>query len=284
MATQRSYDYYRGIELYNCKIKIYPDGKRNIIYSSLPIFHPETDKQLPDDLSGYELPDFLKTEEELQAKEEKSKQKSYLRDDVLKRNREKVFDIVYCNHWDWFLTITFDPKKVNSSNVSEVMHKLNIWLQNNVSRKGLRYILIPERFHHSDGIHCHALINDCLTTTYSGRIRVGKKSYLESDCIRLGLPYTESDKIYNVTEWKYGWSTALPVSDNSGKLSVYLTKYITKGVDRIFGRYYWSSRNINRDPQIEYCNVPYDEIDLIEFAVPGTSYRLKYDQQMEYSI
>ena len=101
MATQRSYDYYRDIELYNCKIKIYPDGKRNIIYSSLPIFHPETDKKLPDDLHN------SNSEQEIESNPETTN-KSELRDDVLKRNREKVFDIVYCNHWDWFLTITFD--------------------------------------------------------------------------------------------------------------------------------------------------------------------------------
>ena len=275
-----------GLELYNTKIKIYPDGKKNIIYSNRQIFHPEVKKYVNgrNDLQSYltDEPEHLSSVEDIRLTSET--ESTELRDDVLKRNRERVFDIVYCNHWDWFLTITFDPKKVDFTNVNEVMRKLNIWLQNKVRRNGLQYILVPERFKKTNGIHCHALINDVVKTTYSNRIRVGKRSVPEEICKQEHIEYSDSDKIFNVPEWKYGFSTALPISENAGKLSVYLTKYITKGNDRIFGRYYWSSRNIDREPYIEYTNSSYDEIDLPEFEVPGTAYKVKYDQQMDYTL
>lgn len=281
------FDPVRGLELYNTKIKIYPDGKKNIIYSNRQIFHPDKDKPESDDLEGFasfdEDEDVEISSEEIQETKTLDKD-SVFRDDVLKRNRERVFDIVYCNDWQWFLTITFDPKQVDFTNVPLVMNKLKNWLDNLVRRHGLKYILVPERFKKTDGIHCHALVNDSIDTVYSGRVRVGKKSYTEDYLQMMDIPYTDNDKIYNCTSWKYGFSTALPVSENCGKLSVYLTKYITKGNDRIFGRYYWSSRNIVREPDIEYTNSPYDEIELPEFAVPNTSVKVKYDQQFEYTL
>lgn len=285
-TAQTGYDPYLGVALYNTKIKIYPDGRKNIIYSNRQRFHPEVEKDEDnaDDLRDYRADgsEQLSDGEDIRGASDAERTDTF-REDVLKRNRERVFDIVFCNEWSWFLTITFDPKKVDFSNVREVMPKLTTWLGHRVQRNGLRYILIPERFKKTNGIHCHALINDAVDTTYSGRIRWGKKSYTEDSARRFGFNYTDADKIYNVPDWGYGFSTALPITENAGKLSVYLTKYITKGNDRIFGRYYWSSRNIDREPHIEYTNSPYDEIDLPEFEIPGTGYKVKYDQQMEYT-
>lgn len=289
----KGFDLLTGSELYNTKTKIYPDGKKNIIYSNRQIFHPEIEKEDTNEESEEEDCEVRRSAQDDQVDDgtdtgtdagTESNAVSIVRDDVLKRNRERVFDIVYCNRWDWFLTITFDPKQVDFTNVPQVMNNLRIWLSNRVQRDGLRYILVPERFKKTNGIHCHALINNAVDTTYSGRIRIGKKSVPEEICKQKRIAYSDADKIFNVDDWKYGFSTALPISDNSGKLSVYLTKYITKGNDRIFGRYYWSSRNLVREPYIEYSNTPYDEIDLPEFEVPGTAYKVKYEQRMDYIV
>ncbi len=29
----------------------------------------------------------------------------------ISRSRQKVFEYAYCNDWDWFVTMTLDPKK-----------------------------------------------------------------------------------------------------------------------------------------------------------------------------
>lgn len=39
----------------------------------------------------------------------------------MKRAKDKVFDIVYLNPWDYFITITFSDEFVNRSDVNEVM-------------------------------------------------------------------------------------------------------------------------------------------------------------------
>ena len=49
--------------------------------------------------------------------------------------------------------------------------------------------------------------------------------------------------VYNVNDWKYGFTTAICVDDNKERLSRYLLKYISKGNDKIFGKYFWSSKD-----------------------------------------
>ena len=51
----------------------------------------------------------------------------------------------------------------------------------------------------------------------------------------------------------------------------------------IFGRYFWSSRNLKRKPDeflfdSDFQSLPYDSV-----SVPGTSLRLKYLNEMRWS-
>lgn len=253
-------------EQYNTKTKVYPNGATAITYCSHAIFNTGA--------------------EEIKAGEGKilyeksasdNSESADRREDVYKRVKEKVFDIIYCNQWEYFLTITIDPKKMDSSSPSEVMKNLSTWLYYQTKHYDLSYILVPERFKKSNGIHAHALISaGDLGLEFSGRIRIGKQSLKQEYCDRTGIAYTEYDKIYNATAWPYGFSTAIKVSNNDGALSTYLSKYITKNADMIFGRYYWSSRNIEREPAIELSNTDFEAVQLPEFAVPN-GVRLKYE-------
>lgn len=275
---------------YNTKVKIYPDGQSNITYCNRRIFSDKTNAKDTEFVNEFD--EIIQIGEkqrknpgesvhEILQDEQESSYKSDNRTDILKRAREKVFDICYCNDWKYFLTVTIDPKQMDSADKTVVMEKLNIWLRNQVTRRGLQYILVPER-HKKGGIHCHALINDCFDFVDSGRIRVGKKSYDRAYCDRQGIAYSENDYIYNLPQWRYGWSTALPVYDSGAKLAVYITKYVTKGNDKIFGRYYWSSRNIIRSPEIMYMNTDFETVEAESFEVPNTEFLLKYESNITY--
>ena len=100
------FDLMTGAELYNTKTKIYPDGKKNIIYSNRQIFHPEIEKENTDEESEEEdcevrgstqddsLDDGTDTRTDAGAE---SNAVSVVRDDVIKLKRERVFDIFFCN-------------------------------------------------------------------------------------------------------------------------------------------------------------------------------------------
>lgn len=157
--------------------------------------------------------------------------------DSKRRTINAIHDIARSENWSMFYTFTFSPEVVDRSNYNACMKKANKWF-NNVRRVSpdLKYLIVPEL--HGDGInwHIHGLVacDDGINYVDSGR----------------------KDKsgrvVYNVGNWKYGWSTATSITDTS-KASSYILKYITKELcAKTQGRRrYYHSRNIN--PVEEKC-------------------------------
>lgn len=75
---------------------------------------------------------------------DKQSQSGEVRSDSVQRAKQSIFDIVYQNDWKYFLTITFNGDNLDRTNPKEVIKPLKKWLENAVSRKGLKYILVPE--------------------------------------------------------------------------------------------------------------------------------------------
>lgn len=283
---------------YNTKTKVYPDGMKNGTFCSKSIFFPKVErknrfalveilrptrkKYHPKSFSLVRNKVYRVTEIKLSERPKNTYSKSgVIRDDVLKRSIEKLYDIVCMNQWDYFLTITIDPKKMDRSDPSLVMKKLSKWLDNKSARNGLRYVLVPE-LHSKGGIHCHALISGDLTYVDSGTVVAPgyKLPMKQSTALARGIPRSDWRTVYNVSDWKYGFSTAIPTYGDNGRLAGYITKYLTKDSRRIFGKSYWSSRDIKREPEIEYSNTDYLELNLQEFRVPCTNIRLKYRMEI----
>lgn len=188
--------------LYNAKIKIYKDGTTNETYSDKCIFgdqlsyESDSKEQNLEIKYGYDskvyrcdsrnidthynrMHDCYRMEFECEQEELKEKRKKE-RTDNLKHVKEKVYDIIYQNEWAYFMTITLrEDDSYDRRDPKEVYKLLRVWLSNQVQRKGLQYILIPE-YHKKGGIHCHALVNDVLPMVYSGKRAVGKKAWNDS--------------------------------------------------------------------------------------------------------
>ena len=204
----------------------------------------------------------------------------------INRILESLDDLVMMNDFEYFLTVTFDPKKVDFHNAAEVMKKLIKWLDNRVQRNNLMFVLIPEYHKVCGGIHCHALISGDLTYVESGTVTwEGKKGkpIKISTAKRLKIPEELWHPVYNVKEWKYGFSTAIKLYGDKARAKNYILKYIQKGNDKIFGRYYYSSRNLVRKPLILYGYENFDEIDADPVEIRGTDIQLKY-QSNDYFV
>lgn len=130
----------------------------------------------------------------------------------LNRTRSALYMYARQCNWEYFITLTYSPDKIESRyDFSLCMKKAHKWIDNCKQRKAkdLLYLLVPEQ--HKDGAwHIHGLL--CYTT---------------------GLTFTDSGKrfdgkiVYNLDDWKLGFSTATKVTDTY-KVSNYITKYITK--------------------------------------------------------
>lgn len=156
-----------------------------------------------------------------------------------------MYEIARANIWEYFVTFTFNRQKIDSSNYDLLTEKVRNWFSNLKKRyaPNLKYILVPEL--HKDGVHYHfhALIAN------TGNI----------DFIDSGVKHN-GNIIYNIGNWKFGFTTASKVID-SARASSYITKYITKDLCSVtkFKKRYWASRNCDRPNIRTYC-LPYEEI------------------------
>ena len=278
--------------IYNTKVKRYRDGSYTLTYCNRRVFVNQGEKQ--EFIEFCESEETEKSENTGKAKvteivnkfeasklSETPKKRKEERTDNMKRAVDKVYDLAFQNEWSYFMTITIDPEQFDRQDVKEVYKKLSAWLRNQVSRKGLKYLLIPEQ-HKNGGIHAHALINDCFKLEHSGRYLYNGKAYKAETLQKKGIDINLLKPVYNVPEWKYGFSTAIPVDGNPARLACYITKYITKDCKKIFGKYYLSSRNLNRDTEISLCNSEkFDELKNNPLYRGGMAFKYSSDFRLD---
>lgn len=297
-------------ERYNTKIKCYKDGSYTAIYTNTGVFLPKNEIIISEEEEARKgqaaLGRMLSEQKKEKAKRlyqelknsDREIAKQYVegyerqqelnaercRSDNMKRAIDKVYDISFQNDWSFFITCTIKPNEdFNRDNPQEVYEKLRHWLKNNVSRNGLQYLIIPE--YHPDkgeGIHIHGLVNDALPLAESGRTLFNGKAWRTEDLKAKGFYKDSLKTIYNLPTWKYGFTTAIPVSGSPARLACYITKYITKDCKKIFGKYYLSSRNIRRDVDTIICNS--DKFDELKFEpIQKFGLQMKYESDFKFS-
>ena len=151
-----------------------------------------------------------------------------------RRALRTMTELIMCNPFDWFMTLTLSPEAVDRESYEGCEHLFSRWMSNQVQRKGASYISVPE--YHKDGksIHFHLLANGAFKMTDSGHMRSGKP-------------------VYNITSWKHGFSTAQAITGGEVaqiKVAKYCTKYMTKGAVKVGGRWYLSGGKLNRPVEI----------------------------------
>ena len=281
---------------YNKKTQIYPGGYKKETFCSSWNFHihiPQEKSIIPR-FNQLTYAEFLKGKFLRNPLSYTKSEWEYMKA-ADQRACRKIEDIILLNpDMCYFTTLTFDLGKVKSYNAAEVEFKFTHWLKNQKYRKGLKYVFVPE--HHKedkDGnlkIHFHGVINGALTLIDSGTRKVKgydqpvRLSKIEK-WLKLGRIRDEhiTGVVYNIQEWTYGFSTAVKIEKSIKNVVLYVTKYIQKDVTRknmIFGKRYWSSRNISTLPPILLENIPagqFEEINQKEYFAPYGSTRYKYE-------
>ncbi len=235
---------------YNCKVRYFPDNQIKISCFSRPVYNPD------------KLPQKKKKKDD--AKETMPRKKGALRTDNIKRAIDKAFEIGLANDFQYFVTLTLNKEKIDRYDAKIIYPKLKVWLSNCVSRNSMDYILFPEYhekkpWEETPAIHFHALMNaEGLNLLDSGR------------------KTKEGQTIYNLQNWKYGFSTVIEL-DGRTAIVRYVTKYITKGNARIFGKFYLSGgKTLEREVPAEYLNMDYDSFEGDEYEIPAANLKVKY--------
>lgn len=212
---------------YNVRVKKYPDGTKQYFYS-------EKAKE-----QGYKIKERKKTGASVRRKEKEN----------MSRAIQKVYDYAKSNHFDWFITLTFDPQKVNrydydscAQAVKEFTHILCL--------NGNSWLLVPEQ--HEDGAyHFHGLVSGDLCVEEAVNPYNGKP-----------LLDNGGRQVYNLLSYQSGFNSAVR-SDGRPNLATYIAKYLTKEITVPKGRKrYWASRKLQKPTEdyIEMCQEEFGPI------------------------
>lgn len=207
------------------------------------------------------------------------KSKQELLDASRRRARRKIFDYIICNDFDMFVTLTLDPKEIDRNDYGAVIKRLNTWLGNRVRRKGIRYIGVPE-YHKNGGLHFHFAVNgaDKFKLVDSGTVTVeGHKKPMRAETAKYrGYPAEQCHTVYNLPEWKLGFSTAILTYGDRGALAHYLSKELCKDVqkslvksgsiEKIGGRWYLHGGQFAK-PIVKLENRNFDEMQGFSYDV-----------------
>ena len=238
----------------NCKIKQFPNSQSCVVCSR-PIWRPkaaDSDLSMPlvDPESIPECPSDKDPDSEPLARN-------------IRRAYTRVHDIAALNDFAYFCTWTLDKDKINRYDPKIISEKLKTHLKHQVERHNLIYLLVPE--HHKDGaIHMHGLINgDDLRLKDSGKRVLDKLT-------------GQRKPVYNLLDWKYGFSTCIKVTGDPENVAKYITKYVSKDFKKIFGNFYYAGGDIMRDAPVSFVNLPYELIDCKEYHCAAIDAGFKY--------
>lgn len=237
-----------GKEIYhNGLVYSYPDGSKDILCCSSPIFREP----------GWEA--AWQTDPPKAAPAAREKGKASEGADMersMRRARAKLRRLALANDFEYFVTLTLDPAKIDRYDGAAVIRALGRWSDNMVRRHGLRYILVPEL--HKDGaFHFHGFM--------TGRGLRAEDSGVEWD----GRP------VYNLPQWTLGFTTAQRLYGDYHAAVGYCCKYIGKqAAQRPCGRWYYSGGAL-KEPAKTYVDMDFRDVDnAVEFSIPGAKMKV----------
>lgn len=194
------------------------------------------------------------------SKERTQKQIEHSIESSVNRTINQIYMLSRANRWDYFITLTIDLQKLDSTDFNLISQKLNIWTNNLKKRYApdLKYIIVPELHKDKRKWHFHGLFANIgkMPLDFSGKVCIGKYIY---DYVQ--KPF--ATKIYNIPLWKYGFSTATVIRDPS-RASSYITKYVTKDLCRVLPNQhrYLASQNVDK-PIERVFNIAYEDLTRI---------------------
>jgi hypothetical protein len=169
----------------------------------------------------------------------------------IRRAKNTIKELVLCNDWDYFITLTLDKEKYDRYNLQKFNKDLSQYIRDLRKKYNtdIKYLLIPEQ--HKDGAwHMHGFLMGL------------PKSELQLFDIEQKLPYYILNKLKNGEEiynWlgyqkRFGNCDIEPIRDKE-RVSSYVTKYVTKDLENsikeLNAKMYYCSRGLNRSKVIK---------------------------------
>lgn len=178
--------------------------------------------------------------------------------------RRRIKGYALTNDFEWFVTLTLDPQKVNSFNYDVSKTVLLKWCRSIRDKYGkFNYLLIPE-LHKSGAIHFHGLLG-----------KIPNENFVQAVNPKTNIPVVRNGRqVYNLTDWKHGFSDCEKL-ENSEKASSYITKYITSALltdkDMYGKKRYFNSQGLKK-PKVSFSMEDNTKLNdfIPNFGIVGT--------------
>lgn len=164
------------------------------------------------------------------------------------RARARIFELAFCNDWDWFFTGTLNSKLYDRTNLIKFHKDLTKWLHNYARNRKIPkidFLLIPELHKDGKSWHMHGLLHG-LPVDHLTQFQIG---------MTMGAGLAEKvqrgDEVYNWEPYmrKFGFCDLERVKDSEA-VSKYCCKYITKSLQHSVkesgAHMYYHSRGLRR--------------------------------------
>lgn len=153
----------------------------------------------------------------------------------IRRTRRQLFEYAQNNDFKYFITLTFDPSKTDSSKVDVVLKSVQK-LTKQFRSLGIQYVMAPELHPlHGEALHIHGFITECSVYSSNHFDKYGAE-------------------IFKIAYWEnaFGFSYCKRIDNTQYRYSVsnYLSKYMTKDFLVSLGKKrYWASKSLILAPQ-----------------------------------
>ena len=136
-----------------------------------------------------------------------------------RRALDNVFGYILANDWQYFVTLTFSPDKVDRENDDSCRYAYKLFI------KRLRYyyptayaLFVPERHPKSGKLHLHGLVGGCDLSSWL-KVATYKNSVIKTDCGNI---------VYNLELYEFGFSTVCKLNGDTLRIANYISKYMIK--------------------------------------------------------
>lgn len=165
------------------------------------------------------------------------------------RARQKIFDYIMSNDFEYWATQTFNSQVIDRFNLDEIVRRYNQKLWNLKRRKyfNLKWLIVPE-MHQNSAWHLHMLISGIPKSkiVYSGYDYYNKNKNF-------------SRKVYNWVDMiNFGFNDYVYIADieplEKFRIALYIIKYITKDLikNRFNKKIYWVSKDLKEPLIVNY--------------------------------
>lgn len=168
------------------------------------------------------------------------------------RAKQRIFELAFCNPWDFFFTGTLNPKKYDRTDLNKFHKDFTQFIRdfNKFHNCNIKFLIVPELHTDRKSWHLHGFLYG-LDLLYLKQFQIGDKmgkgiadKVLKGDIIYNWLAYSK----------KFGFCDLEPIRNHEA-VSKYITKYInkelTQNVTELNAHLYYHSRGLSFAEKIE---------------------------------